>query len=486
MEGFSIYQDIKTRTNGEIYLGVVGPVRTGKSTFIKRFMDVAVLPAMQDVNNRERTKDELPQSATGKTIMTTEPKFVPNEAVTVNLDKDCSVKVRLIDCVGFMVDGATGHTEDDRERLVKTPWFNKEIPFTKAAEIGTQKVIKEHSTIGVVIFNDGTFGEIPVENYAKAQEKTIKELKDINKPFIVILNSQRPYSSETQSMAEELSAVYNVSVLPLNCEQLREADIKEILEAALYEFPISKFKFYTPQWFDMLDYEHWLKTSVCNQCIEMLKGFDKVKDLRDKSLDDNYEYIENVKINNIDLSNGEVDIEVKFSQSIYYGILSELTQTSIRNELELISIIRDYSENKKNIDAINAALTQMNLNGFGIVTPNKQDIVLEEPEVIKNGTKYGVRIKASAPAVNLIKSNINLEIAPIVGSNNQANDLIDYINESKKDDPMGIWNANIFGKTMEEIVEDGIKEKTFNITQDNMTKISDTIEKVMNDNNGLV
>lgn len=486
MDSFALYKDIEARTNGEIYLGVVGPVRTGKSTFIKRFMDVCVLPAMQDKNNRERTLDELPQSATGTTIMTTEPKFVPNEAALIKLSGDCQVKVRLIDCVGFMVEGATGHIENEKERMVKTPWSDNEIPFTKAAEIGTSKVITEHSTIGIVVTTDGSFGDIPRNNYIKAEERTVAELKKLGKPFVIILNTATPFNAVTKNLAMELSQKYQVSVLPINCDQLRANDVTSILERALYEFPIAQINFFTPPWMEMLSNDHWLKMEVIDSVSKIMTGFNKIEDFKTNDITYENQYIEDIRLSQIDLAKGNINLDIKMVPNIYFGIISELTDTTINNEYELIQTIRDLSGKKKSLNGLSTAISQVELSGYGVVTPQKENITLEEPEVIKNGNKYGVRIKASAPSINLLKTNISVEIAPIVGSEQQAIDLIEYIKANKQENPDGIWETNIFGKTIGQIVDDGIQEKTRNITQESMVKISDTLEKVMNENTGLV
>lgn len=483
---FNLYNDIKTRTNGEIYIGVVGPVRTGKSTFIKRFMDICVLPSMENVHSKERARDELPQSAAGKTIMTTEPKFVPAEAATIKLMDDIEFKIRLIDCVGFMVDGATGHIENDKERMVKTPWFENEIPFTQAAELGTRKVINEHSTIGVVITTDGSFGDIPRDNYIPAEEKTVNELKKLGKPFVIILNSSKPYSPETKQLAGEISEKYSVTVLPLNCAQLKEEDVTKVLESVLYEFPISEMDFFAPQWLEMLPDDHWLKEDTIQIVKGMLGNYTYIKDIKGQPYENESKFAESVKVSSINMADGKIRVDIKMKPEIYYNVLSELTGTEISNEYQLIGTIKELSEKKQEFDSVGNAITQVRQTGFGVVTPVKADIVLEEPSVIKNGNKYGVRIKAQAPSINLLKTNINVEIEPIVGSKQQADDLIAYIKESTQQDPDGIWDVNIFGKTIEQIVDDGIHEKTSNITEESMTKISDTLEKVMNENSGLV
>lgn len=483
---FSLYSDMKARTNGEIYIGVVGPVRTGKSTFIKRFMDLCVLPQMENEHVRERARDELPQSAAGTTIMTTEPKFIPSEAALIYPIENISVKVRLIDCVGFMVEGASGHVEKDKERMVKTPWSQVEIPFTKAAEIGTKKVIGEHSTIGIVVTTDGSFSDIPRENYVLAEERTIKELAAIHKPFIVLLNSSKPFSKETQQLADELTEKYGVTVLPVNCDQLKKEDISMILENVLLEFPVTELDFFTPQWMEMLPEDHWLKAELIAKAFEVIEPINCIRDIKKNFPQVTGEYLEGISVADISMSDGKIRLEIQMKPNIYYDVLSELTGTSISNEYELIHMIRELSAKKNEFDKVGNALAEVGASGFGVVTPVREEIVLEEPEVIKNGSKYGVKIKAQVPSINMIKTNINVEIAPIVGTKNQADDLIEYIKENAKDNAQGIWETNIFGKTIQQIVEDGIHEKTHNITPESMEKISSTLEKVMNENSGLV
>ncbi len=486
MNEFNLYNDIQARTHGEIYLGVVGPVRTGKSTFIKRFMDVCILPMMNDEGARQRANDELPQSAAGRTIMTTEPKFVPNEAVEVSIAEGLSIRVRLIDCVGFMVDQAFGHKEGEYDRMVRTPWFKEAIPFTRAAEVGTNKVISEHSTIGIVVTCDGSFGEIDRSAFIPAEERTINELKSIGKPYVVLLNSLHPHSDETAALAEELSARHGTTVIPVNCDQLKKSDVTRILEAALYEFPITRFSLFTPAWMEMLENSHPLKQELAAALREVLTIGSTMKDVRSASVSYSSDRVASLGITEINTSNGEIRLEADIRPSVYYDTISELTGAAISNELELVNTIRELSSKRKSCEYISSALNDVEHAGFGVVTPPRSDIELEEPSIIKNGNRYGVRIKAKAPAVNLLKTNISIEIAPIVGSKQQAEDLIEYIRENSHNDPEGIWDTNIFGKTIEQIVEDGITEKTRNITAESMGKISDTLEKVMNENSGLV
>lgn len=482
---YDIYRDIQMRTKGEIYLGIVGPVRTGKSTFIKRFMDLCVLPQMENEHVRERAKDELPQSAAGTTIMTTEPKFVPSEAAVIHPAEGLTMKARLIDCVGFMVDGASGHVENNKERMVKTPWSEIAIPFTQAAEIGTRKVIEEHSTIGIVITTDGTFTEIDRESYIPAEEKTIQELSALSKPFIIVLNSARPHSAETVKLAETMEEKYGVKVMAVNCDQLQKSDVNDILKNVLMEFPVSEIDYYAPQWVEMLPDDHYLKKCLTGAAMRVMEQISKIKDVR-KRMEEGEEYIEAIDLDHTELSTGTVSYQIKMKPGIYYDVLSELTGEPVHNEYQLISIIRELSQKRQEFNKLGNALSDVNVSGFGIVTPARDEISLEAPEVIKNGNKFGVKIKAQVPAINLLKTSINIEIAPIVGTKNQADDLIDYIGEQTKGNPEGIWDTNIFGKTIEQIVEDGINEKTHNMTQESVEKICGTLEKVMNENSGLV
>ncbi len=417
---YNIYKDISARTNGDIYIGVVGPVRTGKSTFIKRFMDVMVLPEMEDAHSRERAIDELPQSAQGKTIMTTEPKFVPKEAAKIRLGEDLEVSVRLIDCVGFMVEGASGHMEEGTERMVKTPWFDYEIPFTQAAEIGTQKVIREHSNIGIVITTDGSITELPREAYVAAEEKTVSSLQKIGKPFIVLLNTQKPYGAESQKLAEELSAKYGVSVLPVNCEQLRKDDIYHILEGILYEFPIERVDFFLPKWVEMLENSHKIKENVIQNAMQILKKFTFAKDIRGTDLVPEGEYIRRMKLDKVELSRGCVQIIFDIDEKYYYENMSELTGVPIQGEYQLISMIKELSAMKREYDKVGSAMEAVKQKGYGVVTPQLTDIEIEEPVLIRHGNKFGVKIKAQSPSIHIERherkfkfckrGNINREI----------------------------------------------------------------------------
>ena len=484
MEQFSVYKDIKARTGGEIYLGVVGPVRTGKSTFIKRFMELLVLPAMEDEHLKNQTRDELPQSSGGKTIMTTEPKFIPKEAAKLKLDDGIEAKVRLIDCVGFMVDGAAGHIENQQERLVKTPWYEYQIPFTKAAEIGTRKVITDHSTIGVVVTTDGTIGDLKREAYIPAEERTVEELKAIGKPFLVLLNSTRPYSEETENLAKEMEKKYDVTVLPVNCEQLKKEDIFRILERILKEFPVTQLNFFIPKWLEILSSDHWLKAGVIQTVKELLGKVTQMKDITESLLDVVTDTIRGMKADRMDLSDGTVSVNVDVNDSYYYQILSDYVGLPIEGEYQLMQTLSSLAKMKQEYEKVQNAISQVRLRGYGGVTPERSEILLDEPQVIRHGNKYGVKMKAEAPSINMIKAHIETEIAPIVGSQQQAEDLISYIKQNAKESDDGIWNTNIFGKSIQQIVEDGIQAKVSQVTEDCQMKLQDTLQKIINDSNG--
>lgn len=483
MDSFQVYRDMKARTGGEIYIGVVGPVRTGKSTFIKRFMDLLVLPNMADEHAKERTKDELPQSASGTVIMTTEPKFVPKEAATVKISDDVEVKIRLIDCVGFMVEGASGHMENDTERQVKTPWFEYEIPFTKAASIGTQKVIHDHATIGFVVTTDGSITDLPRENYISAEEKTVKELKSIGKPFIILLNCRKPYTEEARALKEELEEKYGASVVPVNCEQLKSEDIGEIMRQVLYEFPITEVEFYVPKWVEMLSRDHRIKQDLLETVRGIMDGLDEIRSIVSRKAESDSPYISSISVDQIRMDTGCVQIRIQYEQKYYYEVLSEMTGADIKGEYELITTVKELSSMKDELSRIRDAFADVKLKGYGVVSPAKEDIKLEEPAIIKQGSKYGVKIRSEAPSIHMIRANIETEIAPIVGNEKQAEDLVEYIKKESAS-PEGVWGTNIFGKSVEELVMDGMRNKIAMINDESQQKLQDTMQKIVNDMNG--
>ena len=484
MDELRVYRDIQMRTGGEIYIGVVGPVRTGKSTFIKRFMDLMVLPGIDNVHEREQARDELPQSAAGRTIMTTEPKFIPKDAAEIALEDDTRIKIRLIDCVGFMVDGATGHMEGSTDRMVHTPWFDHEIPFVEAASIGTEKVIRDHATIGIVVTTDGSIGDLPRENYVNAEEQTVQELEEIGKPYVVVLNSTRPYSEETVRIAEGLREKYQTAVLPVNCEQLKPGDIYQILKQVLFEFPVTEVDFQIPKWLEILPASHWLKQQAVKAARNAMSHIRRMKDLKDSWKDEEAEAVSSMETGRMNLSDGKVTVRMLFEDGYYYQILSDFSGLSIADEYQLMQQLKDLAAKKSEYDKIQNAIEQVRVRGYGVVTPERSEIVLDEPVVIRHGNRYGVKMKAEAPSINLIRAQIQTEIAPIVGSEQQAQDLISYMKDNANREENGIWETNIFGKSIEQIVEDGIQAKVNQMTEECQAKLQDALQKIINDSNG--
>ncbi|MDC7288840.1 stage IV sporulation protein A [Blautia schinkii] len=482
MENFQVYRDIQARTGGDIYIGVVGPVRTGKSTFIRRFMELIALPGMEAEKQAE-VRDQLPLSGSGKLITTVEPKFIPKEAVPVMLGGDQKVKVRLIDCVGFLVKDAAGHVEDGKERMVKTPWFEKAIPFHEAAQIGTRKVIEEHSTIGLVITSDGSFGELPRENFLEAEERTITELKKQGKPFLVVVNSQMPYKEETLSLAQDIQDKYQVTTVTANCEQLRKEDISRILEKILYEFPVSEIQFFIPKWVEMLPLDHELKSQVLNQIKEYMKKLSHIRDITKDTVKLQGPYVQDTLLEDVSLANGSVRVRIQINDEYYYKMLSQMSGIPMESEYELINTMKELAAMKEQYVKVQSALEAVRGSGYGVVVPELSEIQIEEPSVIKQGNKFGVKIKSKSPSIHMIKANIETEIAPIVGTEQQAKDLIEYIGES---DARGesIWETNIFGKSIEQLVQDGIRNKITAISEESQVKLQDTMQKIVNDSKG--
>ncbi len=485
MENTRLYQDIAKRTDGDIYVGVVGPVRTGKSTFIKNFMDLLVIPNIDNEYKKERAKDELPQSAGGKTIMTTEPKFVPNEAIEITLDNNLKFKTRLVDCVGYLVDNAIGYLEDDMPRMVKTPWSEEEIPFEKAAEIGTKKVIEEHSTIGILVTTDGSITDIPREDYIKAEERVVSELKALNKPFVIVLNSYDPNDSKTQELAKTLSDKYTCSVIPMNCSNLNIEDINTIFSKVLYEFPVERIAIKFPRWIDGLDFNHPLKSELIN---EIKDAFSDIKVLRDVSSCTQKiaktNIIENTTVQNIQLGSGFVNIKIDLKENLFYSVLSEITGVDVQNEGDLFGIIRELSSTKKRYDKIAYALDEVDRKGYGIVTPSIDELELEEPEMVKQGSRFGVKLRANAPSIHMIKTNVTTEVSPIVGSEKQSEELVNYLLSEFESDPKKIWESNIFGKSLHELVNEGLQTKLSKMPEDAQLKLQETLERIVNEGSG--
>jgi len=485
VEGNHILNDIAERTGGDIYLGVVGPVRTGKSTFIKRFMELMVLPNIKDVYERERAKDELPQSGAGKTIMTTEPKFVPNEAVEIQTKTGLSLKVRLVDCVGYAVEGALGYEEDEEPRMVRTPWFDYEVPFEEAAEIGTRKVIADHSTIGIVMVTDGSISEISRSHYIQAEERVIQELRDLNKPFIILLNSIHPYERETLELADELSAQYNVAVLPIDAANLSMDQIYSILEEVLYEFPVQEVNIKLPRWVDALDEDYWLRDDMENAIREVLSSIKKVRDIDgaiEKLTDvDNVSY---VSLEEMNLGTGIANIDVTVPEELFYASLSELSGFEVEGQHDILRLMKDLSVAKKEFDKVSSALEEVKESGYGVVTPRLEEMILEEPELIKQGSRFGVKLKAKAPSLHIIRADITTEITPIIGTEKQCEELVRYMLDEFEEDPAKIWESNIFGKSLHDLVREGIQNKLHRMPENAQIKLQDTLQRIVNEGSG--
>ena len=484
----SIYTDISKRTQGDIYIGVVGPVRTGKSTFIKKFMDTLVIPRIDGEFQKERARDELPQSAAGRTIMTTEPKFIPEEAIELSMDDNLHFRVRLIDCVGYIVPSSVGYIEDDQPRMVHTPWFDEEIPFNMAAEIGTQKVINEHSTIGLVITTDGSISSIPRDEYEEAEERVINELKEINKPFVVALNCVEPQSSEAVSLAENLSEKYNVPVIPINCLELDEKQINNILETVLYEFPAKCIELNFPSWIKSLDEDDDFKNSIFDNVREISKDITNIRSVKNfVTLLKDYKDIEDAVISDSDLACGKIKIRISMESTYYYSVLSAKCGDEIKDEKDLMLLVCELAQIRKKFKKYASALMEVDRTGYGIVMPDIDELTLEEPEIVKQGGRYGVKLKAQAPSIHMIKCNTYTEVAPIVGSESQSQELVMYLLKEFEKDPSKIWETDIFGKSLHELVNEGLRGKLERMPDDARSKFRETIERVINEGcSGLI
>ncbi len=485
MKDIEIYKDISKRTNGDIYIGVVGPVRTGKSTFIKNFMERFVIPNIQNEYKRDRAQDELPQSASGKTIMTTEPKFIPNESVEVCLDNKVRFKTRLVDCVGYLVEGAVGHMENDMPRMVKTPWSQEEIPFSRAAEIGTKKVINDHSTIGIVVTTDGSITDINRENYVEAEERVIRELKQINKPYVVILNTLTPNSPETRSLVNELSQKYNSRVISMNVENMDDKDFSNIFERVLEEFPVTEIGFDLPDWFSILDLEHWLKSDIVNIVKDKFDANYSIREINsildEVSQSDDFE---KVYIKDANMEDGKVKIQMDIKPEIFYRVLSEASNFEVKSDADIFKLLNNFAQTKSEYDKIAMAMEEVRIKGYGIITPGMDELKLEEPEIVKQGNKYGVKLKASAPSIHMIRADIETEVSPIVGSEKQSEDLVKYLLSEFETDPKKIWESNIFGKSLHELVNEGLHNKLYRMPDEAQMKLQETLQKIINEGSG--
>ncbi|HHX50228.1 MAG TPA: stage IV sporulation protein A [Clostridia bacterium] len=485
MEKPDIFRDIAERTGGDIYLGFPGPVRTGKSTLIKRMMELLVLPNIKNPNERDRARDELPQSGAGRTISTTEPKFIPNEAVEITIKQGLNLKVRMVDCVGYQVEGAIGYEDEGLPRMVRTPWFEEAIPFQEAAEIGTRKVIADHSTLGIVVFTDGSINDIPRENYLDAEERVIYELKETNKPFIVILNSLHPDWEETIELAHSLEDQYDVPVLPLDVAQLTPEDIVHILEEALYEFPVTEVNVNLPKWIEELDQDYWLREAFESAVRQAISKVSRLRDIDSviEELSQN-DKVDRIILLNVDLGTGSTSIEMSAKENLFYEVLEDLTGYDIRGSHHLFKYVVELSKVKREYDKVAAGLQEVRNTGYGLVSPTAEDMELAEPQLIRQGGRFGVKLKASAPSLHLIRANISTEITPLIGTEKQCEDLISYIMEEFQDSPEKIWETNVFGKTLSELVKEGIQGKLYQMPENAQIKLQETLERIVNDGSG--
>lgn len=478
----NIYEDIAKRTQGDIYIGVVGPVRTGKSTFIRKFMETLVLPNIENEFKRDRTRDEIPQSGSGKTIMTVEPKFVPADGVVIQLKDSVSLKVRMVDCVGYIVEGALGHEENGKQRLVSTPWSKDAMTFEEAAEIGTKKVIRDHSTIGVVVITDGSVTGIERGSYIEAEERVIDELKSMNKPFVVILNSLTPKDEKTELLRNELEEKYDVPILPVNVEQMEEPDIENILETVLYDFPLNEIRINISKWVEGLEKNHWIKESIISTLKQCIANLQKIRDIDDiVNGFENLEFLDGVTVQNVELGEGVVNIQLSTKQELFYNVLEEKSGFKIEEDSQLLNLVTTLSRVKQEYDKIEVALNDAKNFGYGVVAPSLSELSLEEPEIIKQGKQYGVKLKANAPSLHIIKADISTEVSPIVGNQNQGEEMVKYLLNEFEQNPSEIWESNMFGKSLNDLVKEQLQSKLYTMPDEIRFKIQKTLQKIINE-----
>ena len=485
MERVDIFKDIAERTGGDIYLGVVGAVRTGKSTFIKKFMELVVLPNIQNDSERARAQDELPQSGAGRQIMTTEPKFVPNNAVAVKVDEGLEVNIRLVDCVGYAVAGAKGFEDENGPRMVHTPWYDEPIPFQEAAEIGTRKVIQEHSTLGVVVTTDGSIGDIARQDYIEAEERVVEELKEVGKPFIMIVNSSHPHHPDTQALRKELAEKYDIPVLAQSVENLTEHDINNILREALYEFPVLEVNVNLPSWVMVLNEDHWLRASYEEAVKNTVKDIKRLRDV-DRVVGHfrDFDFIEEAHLAGMEMGQGIAEIDLYAPDDLYDQVLKEVVGVEIRGKDHLLQLMQEFAYAKREYDQVADALKMVKQTGYGIAAPSINDMSLDEPEIIRQGSRFGVRLKAVAPSIHMIKVDVQSEFAPIIGTEKQSEELVRYLMQDFEDDPLSIWNSDIFGRSLNSIVREGISAKLALMPENARYKLKETLERIINEGSG--
>jgi len=485
LEKVDIFKDIAERTGGDIYFGVVGAVRTGKSTFIKKFMELVVIPNIENESDRQRAQDELPQSAAGRTIMTTEPKFVPNQAVSIEVDEGLEVNIRLVDCVGYTVPGAKGYEDENGPRMINTPWYEEPIPFHEAAEIGTRKVVQEHSTIGVVITTDGTIGEIPRRDYIEAEERVVNELKEVGKPFIMIINTVQPYHPDTEQLRQSLSEEYDIPVIAMSVESLRETDVYNVLREALFEFPVLEVNVNLPSWVMVLNERHWLRQSYQEAVQETVKDIKRLRDVdRVVWQFSQYEFIDRASLAGIDMGQGVAEIDLYAPDELYDQILKEVVGVEIRGKDHLLKLMLDLSHAKTEYDQVADALRMVKQTGYGVAAPALADMSLDEPEIIRHGSRFGVKLKAVAPSIHMIKVDVESTFEPIIGTEKQSEELVRYLMQDFEDDPLSIWNSDIFGRSLSSIVREGIQAKLSLMPENARYKLKETLERIINEGSG--
>jgi stage IV sporulation protein A len=485
LEKVDIFKDIAERTGGDIYLGVVGAVRTGKSTFIKKFMELVVIPNITTEAERARAQDELPQSAAGKTIMTTEPKFVPNQAASIHVAEGLDVNIRLVDCVGYTVPGAKGYEDENGPRMIHTPWYEEPIPFHEAAEIGTRKVIQDHSTLGVVITTDGTIGEIPRSDYIEAEERVIAELKEVGKPFIMIINSVQPHHPDTAVLKESLQEKYDIPVLAMSVEGMRESDVMSVLREALYEFPVLEVNVNLPSWVMVLKDNHWLRESYQDAVKETVKDIKRLRDVdRVVGHFNDFDFIDHASLAGIEMGQGVAEIDLYAPDELYDDILTEIVGVEIKGKDHLLSLMQDFAYAKAEYDQVSDALKMVKQTGYGVAAPSLNDMSLDEPEIIRQGPRFGVRIKAVAPSIHMIKVDVESEFAPIIGTEKQSEELVRYLMQDFEDNPLSIWNSEIFGRSLSSIVREGIQAKLSLMPENARYKLKETLERIINEGSG--
>ncbi len=485
MDHNKLYEDIAQRTQGDIYIGVVGPVRTGKSTFIKRFMETMVLPEIQNTYLRDRARDELPQSGSGRVVMTAEPKFVPEDAVSLSMDDGSSFSVRLIDCVGYMVPGALGQMDGDQPRMVTTPWMDHEIPMTQAAELGTQKVITDHSTIGIVVTTDGTIADIPREDYLEAEERVISELKAMGKPFVVLLNSAQPYSDRAQDIQADIAQQYQVTCLAVNCLTLDEETVEAILSGVLHEFPMKQLELYLPSWVDVLPFDHPIKSQLYGMIRQEAGNLERLRDTEAavEALDQREE-IASAQITRMDMGSGVVTAVLELPRSLFYETVSQRCGLEIHDDGDLIGQLVQMASMKRKYEKVEQALAQVEETGYGIVMPDPQEMTLEEPEIVKQGGRYGVRLKASAPSIHMMRADIKTEVSPIMGTEKQSEEMVDFLLRQFEGDTGKIWDSNMFGRSFHELVGEDLQAKLKRMPEDAREKLRDTLQRIINEGSG--